>query len=77
MAVKTVLTITDMACSMCEAHVNDSIRKAFGNEYGVKKVKSSHKKNRTEIVSEKPLPDDEIKKVIGETGYTLTDIAVE
>lgn len=74
MAVKTVLTITDMACSMCEAHVNDAIRKAFGASCGVKKVKSSHRKNRTEILSDAPIPEEEIRKVIGETGYTLTEI---
>lgn len=73
MAVKTILTITDMACGMCESHINDAIRKAFD----VKKVKSSHKKNRTEIVSETPLSEDEIRRVIGETGYTLMSITTE
>ena len=68
--ITTVLTITDMECSMCESHINEAIRKAFK----VKKVKSSHRKNETLIVSEEPLDDDEIRRVIGETGYTLTDI---
>ena len=68
--ITTVLTITDMECSMCEAHINEAVRKAFK----VKKVKSSHKKNETLIVSDEPLDDDEIRRVISETGYTLTEI---
>ena len=35
--VKITLDIEGMACGMCEAHVNDAIRKAFS----VKKVSSS------------------------------------
>ena len=27
---KTTLSIDGMMCSMCEAHINDAIRKAFG-----------------------------------------------
>ena len=67
---KTKLTITDMACGMCETHVNDAIRKAFD----VKKVKSSHRKQLTEIVSDVPLDEQKLREVIAATGYTLTDI---
>ena len=67
---KTKLTITDMACGMCEAHVNDAIRTAFD----VKKVKSSHRKQLTEIVSDAPLDEQRLREVIAATGYTLTDI---
>ncbi|MCR4669348.1 MAG: heavy-metal-associated domain-containing protein [Clostridia bacterium] len=67
---KTRLTITDMACGMCEAHVNDAIRKAFP----VKKVKSSHRRNLTEIVSDGPLDEQRLREVIAASGYTLTDI---
>ena len=42
-----ILKIDGMSCSMCEAHVNDAIR----NNFDVKKVKSSHKKNETLIVT--------------------------
>ena len=38
--VKTTLTIEGMACSMCEAHVCEALRKAAA----VKKVRTSHKK---------------------------------
>ncbi len=67
---KTRLTITDMACGMCEAHVNDAIRKAFP----VKKVKSSHRRNLTVIVSDGPLDEQRLREVIAASGYTLTDI---
>ena len=67
---KTRLTITDMACGMCEAHVNDAIRKAFP----VKKVKSSHRRNLTEIVSDGPLDEQRLREVIAASEYTLTDI---
>lgn len=36
---KYKLKVDGMACSMCEAHVNDCIR----NNFKVKKVKSNHK----------------------------------
>ena len=45
---KTILTIDGMMCGMCESHVNDAIRANFN----VKKVRSSHAKNRCEILSE-------------------------
>lgn len=53
--IKTILKIPDMACSMCEAHINEAIRK----EFKVKKVKSSHTKGETLIVSDEPI-DQEI-----------------
>ena len=37
-----------MRCGMCETHVNDVVRRVDG----VKKVKSSHAKGRTEVVAE-------------------------
>lgn len=67
---KTTLHINDMACSMCESHINDVIRKTFQ----VKKVSSSHTKNKTEILSDQPLDEEELKEVIKSTGYTLTGI---
>ena len=70
---KTTLHITDMACGMCESHINDAIRNAFQ----IKKVSSSHTKNKTEILSEQPLDEDKLKEVISATGYTMTGIDSE
>ena len=52
--IKTVFSVDGMACSMCEAHVNDAIRKAAGK---VKKVTSSHSKGISEVISEEPLDE--------------------
>ena len=60
-------------CSMCEAHINDAIRKSFD----VKKVSSSHKNGITEIISQEQLPQDKLQAVIAETGYELGDINSE
>lgn len=71
--IKTVLTIEGMSCSMCEAHINETIRRNFD----VKKVTYSHKKNLTEIISEKSLNEQAIKDVIEASGYTLVLLSVE
>ena len=61
-----------MSCGMCEAHINDTIR----NNFKVKKVKSSRKKNLTEIVAEEAIPEWELRKAIDATGYTMTGYEV-
>lgn len=65
--VKTILKIEGMMCGMCESHINAAIRKHFN----VKKVKSSHKKGQTVVVSYEKIDLKALKKVIDETGYTL------
>lgn len=71
--IKTILKIPDMACSMCEAHINEAIRK----EFKVKKVKSSHTKGETLIVSDEPIDQEKLGEVISDTGYTLESIRTE
>ncbi|MDY4490818.1 MAG: cation transporter [Candidatus Faecousia sp.] len=71
--VKTTLKIDAMACGMCEAHVNDAIRKAFS----VKKVSSSHAKGRTEILSDLPLEEPRLKAAVEASGYRVTSIQSE
>ena len=51
---KITLEIDGMMCGMCESHINDAIRKAFS----VKKVSSSHSKDRTEIITDDELDED-------------------
>ena len=43
---KVTMKIDGMSCGMCEAHINDAIRKVFS----VKKVTSSHRKGITELL---------------------------
>lgn len=65
---KVTLGIDGMMCGMCESHINDAIRR----EFKVKKVTSSHTKKQTVILTETPPDEDKLKKVIYDTGYTVT-----
>ncbi len=68
--IKTTLKIKGMACGMCEAHINDAIRKNFN----IKKTSASHSKGEAVIISEDAIDEDKIKKIIEDTGYTVTKI---
>ncbi len=71
--IKTTLTVDGMLCGMCEAHVNDAIRAAAK----VKKVRSSHKSGRTEILSEAPMDGDVLRDALERIGYRLTEMREE
>lgn len=65
--IKTTCKIDGMMCGMCEAHINDIIRKNLE----VDKVSSSHSKGETVIYS-KNEPDAEVlKRAISDAGYEL------
>lgn len=70
---KTIVGIDGMVCSMCEAHINDAVRRAFA----VKKVTSSHKKKQAEIISEQKIDEAALSKVISETGYSVISMKSE
>lgn len=71
--IKTIAKIEGMQCNMCESHVNDLIRKSFN----VKKVKSSHIKNESEIVSDHEIFRDELANALSDKGYKLIDVSSE
>ena len=71
--VKTVLKIDGMMCGMCEAHMNELIRKNFK----VKKVTSSAKDGETVIISDAELDIPWAKKQIKDIGYELVDYTSE
>ena len=71
--VKTVLKTDGMMCGMCEAHMNDLIRKNFK----VKKVTSSAKDGETVIISDAELDIPWAKKQIKDIGYELVDYTSE
>jgi copper chaperone CopZ len=71
--IQTNLTIDGMACSMCEAHINDVIRSTFS----VKKVTSSHRKGTAQILSEEPLSEPLVREAIEKTGYRVLTFAQE
>ncbi len=71
--VKYTVQIEGMQCGMCESHVNDAVRKAFP----VKKVKSSHTKKQTILVTEAAIDEGKLRETINETGYTVRGISSE
>ena len=58
--IQTTVQVSGMACSMCEAHVNDAVRSALN----VKKVTSSHVKGETVILSDEPLDEGKLRETI-------------
>ena len=64
------IAVEGMACSMCEAHINDAVRGAFP----VEKVTSSHSKGETVILSQAPLDENALRAAIDATGYTAGEI---
>lgn len=54
-------------CSMCEAHINDAIRRNFR----VRKVKADRKRKEAVIESEDVIDIDDAEKVIEMLGYSV------
>ena len=65
--IRITVKVDGMMCGMCEAHVNDTVRKHLT----VKKVASNHKKKETVILAEQDIPDARLESVITESGYTF------
>lgn len=63
--IETIIGIDGMMCDMCEAHINDAIRRTFT----VKSAKANRKKKQCVIISEEALDEDRVRSVIAETGY--------
>ena len=71
--IQTTAKIDGMMCSMCEAHIQDAIRKAFT----VKSVKASRAKGEAVIVSDSPISVAALHAAIDPTGYTLGEVVSE
>lgn len=69
---KYKVKVDGMMCSMCEAHINDCVRKGFN----VSKVNSSHTKGTCEIIADN-IDVVELEKAINSTGYTVRGISSE
>lgn len=67
---RTRVEVEGMMCGMCEAHVNDAVRKAIP----VKKVSSSHTKGETIIITEGRPDTQRIQEAIDGTGYSVQSI---
>ena len=57
---KVILKIDGMMCGMCEAHINDVIRRNFD----IKKVTSSHSKGEAVIICENAPEEEKLKKML-------------
>lgn len=71
--IKITVNIDGMACGMCETNINDAVRNAFL----VKKVTSSHTKKETVILTEREIPEPELRKVIAKAGYDVISVSRE
>lgn len=70
---ETTIKISGMMCGMCEAHVNDAVRRAVP----VKKVSSSHAKGETVILSEQQPDEQALRAAISETGYDALSVSTK
>lgn len=71
--VKVIMHVEGMACGMCEAHVNEAVRKAFS----VKSVSSDHVKGETVVIAQEAPDEQKLRDVVAECGYTVTEISSE
>ena len=62
----TTLKIEGMMCSMCEAHICDTIRKAVPS---ARKVTASRKKKEASFLTEDAVDGEYLKAFINKTGY--------
>ncbi len=69
--IKTTLKIDGMMCSMCEAHINDTIRKAVP---GAKKVSASHVKGEASFLTEDAVDEKLLKDAVAATGYACLSV---
>ena len=69
--IKTTLKIDGMMCSMCEAHIQDVIRKSLP---GAKKVSASHGRGEASFLSEDAPDAAALKAAIDATGYTCLGV---
>ena len=65
---RTTIKIDGMMCPMCEAHVNGALRKEFPE---IKKIRSSHSKGETVIISENEYSEDKLREILDPSGYKV------
>ena len=70
---ETTVKIGGMMCGMCEAHVNDAVRKAVP----AKRVSSSHTKGETVLLTEQQPDEQALRAAISETGYDVLSVSTK
>ncbi len=68
-----VFKVDGMMCGMCEAHVNDAVRKAAN----VKSVSSSHADGETVVVCDDSVDAALLKGAIEADGYAVSSFSEE
>lgn len=63
---KVTIKVDGMMCSMCEAHMNETIRKLCPT---ARKVSSSHKKGEITFLSDDDIDMKAVEQAIEATGY--------
>jgi len=71
---RITVKIDGMMCGMCEAHICDTIRRAFPD---AKKVSASKKTGEATFISENSVDEDALKRAITDTGYTFVSVITE
>ena len=71
---KVTVKIDGMMCGMCEAHINDTIRKVYPK---AKKVASSRSKGETTFLLDGEADENKLRTAIDETGYEFKGIKSE
>ena len=69
--IKTTLKIEGMMCSMCEAHICDTIRKAVPS---AKKVTASRSRREASFLTEDAVDAELLKAAVDATGYTCLGV---
>ena len=69
--IKTTLKIDGMMCSMCEAHICETIRKAVP---AAKKVAASKGKKEASFLTEEAVDAEALKAAVDATGYSCLGI---
>lgn len=64
--------IDGMTCGMCEAHICDTIRRAFPD---AKKVSASKRRGEATFLSRDAIEEEKLKKAIADTGYTFVSVS--
>jgi len=70
---KYILGIDGMRCGMCEAHVEEEVKKNIK----AKKVKADRLKKELVIISELELSLDDFHQILDSTGYKITHFRKE
>ena len=65
-----LMTVEGMMCGMCEAHVNEALRRVPG----VHKASASRGKKQAVVECDDTVTDEALLKAVNDTGYQASDV---